>query len=863
MAETRVDDKSKKKRGTGVQVQQSVPMPLQDSAGNTDSGVNANAGVVQQPVVQQPVEQVSQSLNVDEADPTRSMQAQGVAEASKVLEQVPDSDAQISQSFGSPNEGGEVSQDKNSAGSDVNIQKSDAGEVDLEADPNEQLMRAGVAVNGRQALLRNVVVEPNGLDGVLARLKSMSDNFAKQAEQYKGAITGLRVKAGSDSAERLSSKADESVAAVEQVSADRQAVLVGDAGKTQAEKQLEADKAAAAEVARVNAIDWSRTDVQATKQDAADAMKQRFPDSNVDLFNRPRVSGEDMREAGWGQCTGDYATVFSSEYEIDGKRVMVTPIYTDAKGNVHVMSPQELSDYVGRLRYGDVSSDVNGCVISWDSKPGDGAALSRMQDVYYITSAPKVVATDGVEESNEAQSVAGADGVVSQQTPTDKDNISDSTLKATRQVTNGKTDITPDQQHATQSLGKKRLDGFGSTSTSSSETETTESGKTREYDAVWKVDMEGGKRANEVIEREKKARDARRARIEELDKQIAEAKTDEEREKLSGEKAELEREEYTYNMANEGVSVTWEKLPDGSYTYILDYSEADREVLDNINKKYYDTINGINDHIRAYKAALQNAHDTKNLPEVLKYNSLVKEQEERLKEMESPKGRRAFRARRLIAVFGDVLSHMANMWGAMHGALPLDIKSGTAAVNADEARQQALQQKRVEQYNKLIQRARKDADKAIAALNKADEDSLREYSKALFAAAAKGNKAELEAFKENQRLRNERDKERMKADRKRVEEQNRFEDKSKLAKQQHEYKTQQQAQKTRDAKSVASHKEAEKRKTKRTPSAGSSGGNSGGGKSSSSSKSPSVTDNKNAAKVNHAATLESEADKNK
>ena len=92
----------------------------------------------------------------------------------------------------------------------------------------------------------------------------------------------------------------------------------------------------------------------------ADAMERAFgKDSNIDLANRPVVSGTAMQEAGWTDVEeGGYATVYSSSFsnEDGSKTVVVTPILP----NGEVLSPAELEGYANQLLSGEeLSPDIN------------------------------------------------------------------------------------------------------------------------------------------------------------------------------------------------------------------------------------------------------------------------------------------------------------------------------------------------------------------------------------------------------------------------------------------------------------------------------------------------------------------------
>ena len=66
---------------------------------------------------------------------------------------------------------------------------------------------------------------------------------------------------------------------------------------------------------------------------------------NVDIMNRPVVAGSKLTEAGWGEDTGDIATVYTSSSDVDDKILHVTPILP----NGDVLSPDALDAYIDKI----------------------------------------------------------------------------------------------------------------------------------------------------------------------------------------------------------------------------------------------------------------------------------------------------------------------------------------------------------------------------------------------------------------------------------------------------------------------------------------------------------------------------------
>ena len=144
--------------------------------------------------------------------------------------------------------------------------------------------------------------------------------------------------------------------------------------------------------------------------------------------------------------------------------------------------------------------------------------------------------------------------------------------------------------------------------------------------------------------------------------------------------------------------------------------------------KNYDDIKA---KIAEYDTAIKAARDDNNLPEVLEYNRLKAEYEAELAEYNDPDKLKKRRARRSIAMFADVLSAIANMWGAYRGAKPIELKSATGAIGDAEAAEDKTLKERLKEYQKLADTARKEVNKEIARLDKADAATLAAYSKRL------------------------------------------------------------------------------------------------------------------------------------
>ena len=122
-------------------------------------------------------------------------------------------------------------------------------------------------------------------------------------------------------------------------------------------------------------IDWNEVLGVDDYQKAVEKMTQYQKHGNVDLFNRPLVSGAKMIAAGWteeqyGMDAESIATVFSSAFDIVNAKgekaiVHVTPILPDGS----VLSPEELEDYVYNTLQGTnnaLDADNKGIVLKVD-----------------------------------------------------------------------------------------------------------------------------------------------------------------------------------------------------------------------------------------------------------------------------------------------------------------------------------------------------------------------------------------------------------------------------------------------------------------------------------------------------------------
>lgn len=509
-----------------------------------------------------------------------------------------------------------------------------------------------------------------------AKLRQRYDDIQREnaaLQQKKVDLSGISsiVKSDSASAGQLAGAVD----AIDAQVADNDngiAQMFADDAQQKSEQKKQADdfalkKQEAEAKQAVKDIDWS-DDSQVSgldKETVRVAMADAFPDSRVDLFNRPHVPAEDMRKAGYDVPDGSSASVYSMGFDIDGKEVLVTPIVDNGDGTYTVMSKDEVARYVGNLNPGDPNSDELGLVISWDSKPDDGYKLHKMQEAFYAT--PPLVSSNGERVNEEPKEEASQD----------------SQEKGTPEEKGGDGDAENDM-----SFWLKPSSGSVPNGTDSVPNDTTAS----EADA----DNDKPKAAVEP------------------DEPYLDLKSADE-----------------YGISEDNGEDVEEEVEGGTIRY-KDYSKADREAYARLNedeKKRYDEIMS---YIAQYEAARKAARDDNNLAEVLEANRLMEQYEAEKAELEDPDKLKKRRARRSIAMFADVLSAIANMWGAYRGAKPIELKSATGSIASAEAAEDKSLKERLKEYAKLADTAKKAADKEIARLDKVDAAELAAVRKRLF-----------------------------------------------------------------------------------------------------------------------------------
>lgn len=185
-----------------------------------------------------------------------------------------------------------------------------------------------------------------------------------------------------------------------------------------------------------------------------------------------------------------------------------------------------------------------------------------------------------------------------------------------------------------------------------------------------------------------------------------------------------------YGISEDNGEDVEDEVEGGTIRY-KDYSKSDKEAYDRLNeeeKKRYDEIMS---YIAQYEAARKAARDDNKLAEVLEANRLMEQYEAEKAELEDPDKLKKRRARRSIAMFADILSAIANMWGAYRGAKPIELKSATGSIASAEAEEYKSLKERLKEYAKLADTAKKAADKEIDRLDKVDAADIAAVRKRL------------------------------------------------------------------------------------------------------------------------------------
>jgi len=135
-------------------------------------------------------------------------------------------------------------------------------------------------------------------------------------------------------------------------------------------------------------------DKQKMGRDNYDQMKQLGEGGSVDLFNRPKVSTDELKKAGWNDAGEGTATVFSSTYTNSkgDKAGNFTPIVTDKNGKfVRALTERELTEYAEAVMDGRRKDDLGlqiGAQTSGANAINDAVNAAEkvhdLQEKYYV-----------------------------------------------------------------------------------------------------------------------------------------------------------------------------------------------------------------------------------------------------------------------------------------------------------------------------------------------------------------------------------------------------------------------------------------------------------------------------------------------
>ena len=136
----------------------------------------------------------------------------------------------------------------------------------------------------------------------------------------------------------------------------------------------------------------------ASNREALGAEMHRMGEGGaVDLFIRPVIDTQALIDAGWEDAGEGAATLFSSTFinEAGNRAANFTPIFTDDKGNVHVLSERDLTEYAESVLEGaedNLGLQIGAEFVIEDNETTDdlieraaaaGQRLSGLQGIWY------------------------------------------------------------------------------------------------------------------------------------------------------------------------------------------------------------------------------------------------------------------------------------------------------------------------------------------------------------------------------------------------------------------------------------------------------------------------------------------------
>jgi len=512
---------------------------------------------------------------------------------------------------------------------------------------------------------------------------------------------------------------------------------------------------------------------------------------NVDMYNRPMVSGRDMRKMGWRdfgspEAQASTATIYTSRWSYNGGGKNHDLVVTPIAANGRVLSPEKLEEYVdylianGKTPEGIIALDKRkgNLLVGVDLPEDIEGKIHQAHEKYYLGGGQpengKNTASTGTTQPHEYSGVKSTN---------DLDSLSDEALEKLYTVNSGKeganarlvadkaAEILGQRGKAPQgdvrlqspfdnktSIDKLALDPNAGTAPKQTEPEQEE----EKEEATFTPSAEDVQRNIDVLEQILKDEKASEAAKKEAEERLAEWK------KIIDTPAP--------STSPSGLKDD-DKLHDG--TTVKDYKAMHKDSSKEVIKAILDATRGLEGYdndikvledlyrekggvleppkkAEAPEAKLEDMPNYKDaiadrdkkqaeLDELLKskdsYKAVALEQynkwrkDEGLSEEDEKKVEKRHRTARIIANIGDVLQGFANLAGTWYGANSSSLTSLSASAGAAQEKELTAREKRRDKlqknYETLLAQLKKDGDTDIAqrvAALKAANDRLNKIS---------------------------------------------------------------------------------------------------------------------------------------
>lgn len=485
---------------------------------------------------------------------------------------------------------------------------------------------------------------------------------------------------------------------------------------------------------------------------------------NVDMYNRPMVSGRDMRKMGWRdfgspEAQASTATVYTSRwsYKGGGKNhdLVVTPIAADGR----VLSPEKLESYVdylianGKTPEGIIALDrrKGNLLIGVDLPKDIEGKIHQAHEKYYLGGGQpqngKNTTSAGATQPHEYSGVKSAN---------DLNNLSDEALQKLYTVNSGKegSNARLVADKAAEILGQRGKAPQGDVRLQSPFDNKTSIDKLA-------LDPNAGTAPQQNAEeaKSKKPEPTEEEKEDDLSEQDLEVGIDTIKERLKDESLTAEaKKEYEKRLAEWEKELEDKKNNKKPELSELDYwketyKDSDDKTLE-IIRKALDGLPGEETKIRAIDETLAARHPERQpepeakLEDMPNYNEAVaaakKAQEELdaamknkgsyrgvaldehkksleeagLTEEDEKRIEKRHRTQRIIANIGDILQGFANLAGTWYGANSSKLTSLSGAVGESQKEVRTAREKRREKleknYQDLLAQLKKDGDTDIA-----------------------------------------------------------------------------------------------------------------------------------------------------